>query len=474
MDMSNKFDAKKMLIVIILTVNALPILLGCFYGLPSADDFSNTIGWRQCDGNYVAYLFDNMILTYKNWQGTYFGAFLGSFPIYYVFGMKGLRIWLLLIAIAFFFAFFSFSRSVVKWIGFRKTDDQTTVLLFAAIGLSYIFSHNMLDETFYWYTATCVYTLPLILALLCVTCYFRYEEAEKNIYLIIGAILALCGAGGALDVSALLCALLLFGVLYNFLVRGVIRKNIVITIVALLGSIINAVAPGNFARHEVIDSELRLFDSLYYVIRRASITIISEFEEGLLLTIVIVTFIWAYNRLQDSLYHFKYPVLISLYGCFGIVISGFPVALGYSSIDFPQRAVFVERISIIIFVMLCTIYWAGWATNRKIFKFTRETIFVLAFVCILPMSALNEFTPCKMGIHMLKGDYEKAVTREENFVEQIKQSKDMDVVIECEKPRDNEWSNVKKLGLEEDSDSWINNTIAHYYGKNSVTLQYLE
>ena len=99
---------------------------------------------------------------------------------------------------------------------------------------------------------------------------------------------------------------------------------------------------------------------------------------------------------------------------------------------------------------------------------------MLAFICVIPMSTLNQFTPVKMCVHMLKGDYKTAVLREENIIEQIKKSENMDVIIECKKPSDGEWSNMKKLGLEEGSESWVNNTIAHYYGKNSITIRYLE
>lgn len=464
----------RIFIIIVLSINIFPVLFGCIYGLPSADDFSNTIGWRQWSGNHIIYLFHNMISMYMNWQGTYLGYILGSFPMYYVLGIKGLRVWLLLTAIGFLLAFVAFSLNSIKRFGFCKNDERETALLFGTLGLSYIFSSNMLDETFYWYTGTCVYTIPLIFALLSITWYFKYEKEQNKRYLILGVIAAICGAGGALNISALLCAILLFSVLHNLIAQRTISRSVVIPISALLGSVINAVAPGNFARHEIFDTELRLMTALYYSIRRAGITIISDFEGRILILIVIVTFIWAYNRLQDSKYLFKHPILVSIYGCFGIVVTDFPVALGYSGIDFPQRAVFIERISILVFIMLCTIYWAGWAADKKVFNFTKETLFVLAFICVIPMSTLNQFTPVKMCVHMLKGDYKTAVLREENIIEQIKKSENMDVIIECKKPSDGEWSNMKKLGLEEGSESWVNNTIAHYYGKNSITIRYLE
>ena len=72
-----------------------------------------------------------------------------------------------------------------------------------------------------------------------------------------------------------------------------IKRNITMGIVALIGSIINVVAPGNFVRHSVIDSEIRVGLSVVTTIFRIHDKIARGFQQGFLLLLIVVTFfVW--------------------------------------------------------------------------------------------------------------------------------------------------------------------------------------
>lgn len=101
-------------------------------------------------------------------------------------------------------------------------------------------------------------------------------------------------------------------------------------------------------------------------------------------------------------------------------------------------------------------------------------------VCIIPLSvyfdvySLRELTPYKMIWHLSKGDYRATAEREESIIKQIEESPEADVIVYVNRPGDEEWINLKLIGLTEDNAHWINTGVAQYYGKASITLQYKE
>lgn len=212
-----------------------PILVGCLYGTPSADDFTNSLGWQNYEGRHIRYMFSNLVNIYKTWQGTYFGVFLCGFPIYYYLGLTGLRVWLLGVAVLFFAAVCLTSVSFANWLRIVRVEKKVTVLIISTLFLFYVLSTNNLDEIFYWYTGTCVYTLPICFSLFCISFYMFYETSGKRLFLGLGIVFAFLAAGGSLDIAALLCSMLLFGILYNYLVLKKINKSFWIGLTAMGG-----------------------------------------------------------------------------------------------------------------------------------------------------------------------------------------------------------------------------------------------
>lgn len=478
--MSKRSKVVAIILGLLLLTIIFPILLGCLYGTPSADDFANSLGWQNYEGRHLEYMFSNLVDIYKIWQGTYFGIFICGFPIYYSLGLIGLRMWLFGVVVLFFVAVFLVGISFIKWIRIERASKSVTILIVLTLFLFYVLGTNNLDEIFYWYTGTCVYTLPICFFLLCISFSMFYETSEKRIFLLLGIIFAFLAAGGSLDISALLCSILLFGIIYNYLVLKKISKGFWIGLTALAGTIINVMAPGNYVRHAAIDEKIRLLSSIGSTLLRVNSVISSEFRNGLLLVVIVVSFVVAYENLEKGVFVFKYPGLVTLYCYIAILITDFPVALGYSHSNLPSRCSFVEHIAIAVYMILVSVYWAGWVKNKEIFRFTREIYLILAIVCIIPLSiyfdvySLRELTPYKMIWHLSKGDYQVTAEREKSIITQIEESPEADVVVYVTRLGEEQWTNIKPIGLTEDKTHWINTGVAQYYGKNSVTLQYIE
>lgn len=455
-----------------------PILMGCLYGTPSADDFTNSLGWQNYEGRHIKYLFSNLVNIYKTWQGTYLGVFICGFPIYYYWGLIGLRAWLFGVAVLFFAAVFLTGISFTNWLRIERVSKRVTVLIILLLFLFYVLGTNNLDEIFYWYTGTCVYTLPICFMLFCISFYMLYETGGKRLFLILGIVFGFLAAGGSLDIAALLCSMLLFGILYNYIVLKKISKSFWIGLTALAGAIINVAAPGNYVRHG--DGKITLLSSLGSALLRVNSVISFELRSGLLLVIIVVSFVAAFMKLEKDVHIFKYPGLVTLYCYAAILMTDFPVDLGYSNSYFPSRCAFVEHIAIAVYAILVSVYWAGWAKNKEIFRFTREMYLILAIVCIIPLSvyfdvySLRELTPYKMIWHLSKGDYRIAAERENSMISQIEESTESDVIVYVAMPGEEQWANIKPIGLTENSAHWINSGVAQYYGKRSITLQYIE
>lgn len=76
--------------------------------------------------------------------------------------------------------------------------------------------------------------------------------------------------------------------------------------------------------------------------------------------------------------------------------------------------------------------------------------------------------------HLSKGDYRIVAERENSMISQIEESSESDVIVYVAMPGEEQWANIKPIGLTENSAHWINSGVAQYYGKRSITLQYIE
>lgn len=461
--------------IIFLASIVLPVLYACRYAIPSGDDFMINNGYIASNSdNLLLYLLQSVVNTYLGWQGTYLAAIIGGFPLLYLSGISAVKLFLLIVATAFFCAFLLFVKEGCQWMGVDESKRAVVSIAVASLMLLFLISSKFEDEIFYWYSGTSVYTIPLTVAFLAVACCMAYDRKKSKKILVTGSVLAFFAAGGALCCSALLCSMLLFIILYDFIVRKTKSKKIIIGIFALAGSLINSLAPGNFIRSSAVtNGGIHPIAILKPMLNHFSSTLYDDFQTGLLVIVLLFVFILACALCKESAFEFKYPGLVTLYAFFGIFITDFPVFLGYNANGyFPSRVAFTERTSMIIYFALCAAYWGGYCAKRKIFSLKKEHYFLAGVMIVISLSSIDiaDWGSYKMIAHLAKGDYAAVYNSEINMLSQIEISDGGDVVVHYWEPVEGTWTNLKCIGLTcyLDKTSLMNEAVAKFYGVDSV------
>lgn len=472
LNLTKKNKALNLLLIVWLASIVLPILIACKYAVPSVDDFIRNYD----DISLLAYMCQNVKIAYLTWQGTYFSYFIGAVPLLSMFGVAGIRYYLFFAAIIFFAAFILFARLESEWFGFDAGRKNTASLAMVAIMLLLLLNGNCENETFYWYAGSVTYVMETVLSFVCVSCYIAYERKAANWLLVVGSLSAICAVGGNLCISALLCAMLLFFIGYDFLIKKTLSKNIILGIVALAGSLINVAAPGNYVRSDTMgEAGLHPIETINRVVSHVLTTLYDDIQNGPMILLLIVVFLLAHAICKESKLEFRYPGLVTLYAFFGIFITAFPLFLGYDAdIEyywFP-RFTYVERIGIAIFLPFTVAYWGGYCAKKGFFSLKKEHYLLVGIMLIIGLSTVDilEWGPYKMASHLAAGDYEAFAESEMSMITQIEQSGGGDVVVYYTAPEDGIWANLKNVGLDCYADVTSNNNVrmAKFYGVNSI------
>lgn len=468
---------------ILLTV-ACPIFVSTLYSFPAFDDFAEAAGWNEKTTNGLVYLFINVVDNYVGWQGTYSGKFLAAIPVYNLVGLMGLRTVMFIVTAIFFSALVFVGYAVLSWMESSATTTKlrslSWLLSLSIPFLLFIMGFNRLSEIFCWYEGAAIYTIPLEIGFIGVALAFLYECDNKKWMIWIASICVFLGAGGALVISSLLTAILMFLVIYNYLVEHKITKVTIVFLSSFIGSVINAMAPGNFARHSVIDTEVRPLTCLWMTINRVHFAISYYFQNGFLILLLVLSFVYGVNALRNSEREFKYPVLVTLYGYVTMILVIFPYVLGYSSRTIQERCGFIEQLALAMGVSFIGMYWGAWVAKTKDFKLESSAYIALAMICSLLLvkyvdfENLSSLTPYRILWHMNDGDYAFEAARQQSILEQLDNAEQgSDLVIKIPGDyREELWTNIMTVGITDDPEFWINNSVAESYGLNSVILTY--
>ena len=171
--------------------------------------------------------------------------------------------------------------------------------------------------------------------------------------------------------------------------------------------------------------------------------------------------------------------MVSIYSYLSIVAIDFPVIFGYGNGELMnERQVFIENIALIFFSGIVAAVWGRYIAAKNILSFSKEHIFLLLLICSLPLSTyinirnIEELTPFKMILHMVgsENDFANNARKQEYLIQQIVSSPDEDVIVHSYKEPPEAWINTREIGLNEDPTYWVNNNVAIYFGKKSITV----
>jgi len=467
----------EVVLLVLLMVIVLPFVIVAARALPAADDFA---AWSAYDGNTLVYTWKRMISIYHTWQGTYSGVLLQGVPVYILQGLTGVRVMsvcsVVILVLSIGFSVYSSMRN--------KTRDFTEILVFWLVIVAYMLNNQFPQEVFWWWTGITIYTIPLSLTFVTVgIC----ELDTNNINIrILGVIAAIIAAGGGLDITAFLCALLLISICFRY-EKGCLRNGRflyreVVFAVAFLGGILNALAPGNFERARLFrqpGEKLDYLNAVLETIHHANVELKVGIKTGVLPFVFVVILVLVYKSISEQdgsqVNMSLVRVLLLDFACYlGIVITQYPVILGMGAqMAMPGHCQFVEDISVIVFFIVGVYYTSEWFFAHAKIDFIapiRIGFLVFSFACMLILPKDSEWMPGVLYKGIADGSVFETTKAWENALNEIESEKSSgkDLYLEVDLEKQQYW--YPSLGITKEYNQG-NTCVSGYYGLNSVQLK---
>ncbi len=458
------------LIFIAILVVTLPTVISSAYSVYVADDFSagGMINSGYTGLKYVKFY-------YNSWQGTYSGLFLIAWlaPVVHG-GLPELRILAIIISMLTFFSFGYLINAILKNILHIKNSLARLSIAFCSIYMLTAFMSYY--EIFYWFTGMAVYTIPMIALMLGLGLFISNLENKRIVKLIAISILGIISSGGALAIPGFGCYLLFVLIILDFIKNKKINiPSIIVFAIWVISALINAIAPGNFARHSVVDSTgvhplHAISDSIKICLGR-----VNWFNESTnWIVVLLVAFLVALMVSNTDKFDIKNHFLLAIMLLFLPVITIFPVALG-QGMRTPNRVLF--SLDVAIFVV--AIYWFvlfGILTARLIVSDDVKNALIITTLLLALVSEANDSFSYdkqvfyKVSSQLLAGYYQNYYSTMVGIYDKLdNEPSGADVVIyRHELPADIE--NFNNFYLDIEPTDWVNTDISDYYGFNSLTL----
>ncbi len=470
----------------------IPMLYYCMLSLPFSDDFA----LARKTGEYLLYHNNSYFISalantkdaWLKWQGTYTGCFSAVFfNMFYRWGLLGLRLLNTIITLLFFASLFYLTRVFCK-----KISKPLTLTLWVYLIILFCITNNcMYSEIYTWYTGIVVYLIPCVFLLIEMSMCIEYMRNQGNEW-IIAAICGVLAGGGVINMATLACGLCLIITAYGLFqldIKDKIKACIPLAS-TVAGTLLNVMAPGNYARWEE-KGELSVIrvagSSIMYVFRR-----IGELSSGrmfILLLIALFIVVYKYGTFDyKGKMTFRHPYALLPLIILGCATVNFPYCLGLrvQSMDFyfENRALFVEDLSIYLLFSAWVFYYVGYIKYKyKQIEFNRENtsiilVLYLSFVLVIYGSGLySEYTTPYMIEGIADGSIREYAQYQESIIDWIENNTDKEIDVKYNIGRYAP-SNYMIIGmsLSDDPNRWDyynNETIAEYYGKDRVDVEYV-
>lgn len=446
----------------------LPVIIASWYSFYSHDDFTTVQSGRAYGTNFIIAGLKYAVDWYFSWQGTYTSSFLmiALSPLN-GFGLLQLRVVMVLNILLFGVAMWVFISAVCKSLYVEKTKYTVLFFSLAIIG---IFGFTGWTEVFYWFVGATVYAFPISFCLLGLALVLRAKSLKGNCAA--GALMFLA-SGGALEIAGLGCFVLLGICVVRWLNQSLKKKDFMIFGFAVLGALINTVAPGNYVRHEVIDDTGLHFGTaaIYTVLEVLQTTETLLFNTPCILLIVIAVMIGAVIGKTKKIQDIKAVCTVVLLCAVTPFVTCFPVFLGYTMLDeFPNRCKFIETIVIVCGLVLIAAV-AGCLMSEKIYSLRKGELCVGIALFLIVMSGTNptwrasQSVAGQMWKEIARGSYRDYYKKVNEIYDMVEHDPNENVFI-YEMPE--EAPHFPTLRLREDMSYWINTGCAGYFGKASV------
>ena len=438
----------------------------------AGDDY--TITYHAATGSgvfaHLANGFRFLAREYFEWQGTYFYSVLyGSLNPLDGAGLPQLRFFMALNAFLFLVSVLFLVYASVR---VCKKQSLTAFLACGAGVLFGLLNASYYTEAFTWFTGTIDFSTPLTVGFFGFGCYLLQFHSVKKRTAVVSAVCVFLAAGGSLSLAGTMCYAMLLVLLYRKLTDGVWHKRgSVIWLVSFAGALINTIAPGNYARHSVVDSSLRPVGAAVKSIARFILRtdyLLSDTVFGLaMLVAVLIGFCMFWN--SDAGKVSSVRLLTAAAGLLAPCVALFPLYLGagYSAAWLPDRIDFVTDTAMVLasfhlFVLAgACLADAAKGTDRRLVP-AALGLLLFSGVCTNSLNAydLPQYGTAKALASGELREYHDACA---SVYETLENAPGKDVVVELPAPV----AYLSPLDHLDDPQEWKNMCMSEYYGCKS-------
>ncbi len=457
--------------------------------IPFADDFScatETLMYVQEKGNYLSGALYGTRRYWMEFQGSYTGIFfmlyLNAFARW---GLVGLRLFNAACMLAFFVSLYVLTDRFVKD---SEHNSVSTMAIFFIV-LFWNTNNYIYSEVYTWNNVIVIYIIPFIFLFLGEAFYLDYLREQNHAWLT-AAFLGIAIGGGTINIATLGCGLYLLTAIYGILQNRVKNKFKLVlpVIIAIISTLANVLAPGNFIRWGDGSrvNPLSVFETSFLnIIKRFWQLCIGTPFIVLVMIMLILVYKWARYSFDEKL-TYKHPIMFALLLIFGATLVDFPYALGIKaqSVDtvFEDRALFVQDITIYILMTLWVFYFAGYLRAKwPQLEFGKSHGVLIALtlcaniLLLIGGGKIFELTTPYMIQSIINGSAHDYSDYQEEIMEMVEHGDD-DVVIWYDSnrcpPKDRIILGLRLGDDEERWDYWRNTAMANFYKKKSVKVIY--
>ncbi len=459
---------QNMLIIAVILFIVLPIIVASTMSFYRGDDFvENALIANKRRSIIELFLVSVQFVkdSYLAWTGCYFTKFIQNFfhPLNGA-GLLQLRVVMIINAVLFVVGVYLFILGIYK----KEINSLQCKLLLVACCFVGILGFEPWYQIFYWYTGAVAYTVPLSVLLIALA---LITLAEKKINYIVSGILLFCASGGSLPIAGIGCYWMLMVCVSRFYKRRLKKEEIILFIIAVIGALINCLAPGNFVRHDVIDeSGVHFFRAIIYSFSEVVATgewLLIETPFIVIGVIALSVGIYIGKKFQVDK---NYSLLMIVMNTVAPIVTYYPVCLGYSSGGGPNRCRFILTFVFVVSVINTLVLTGKIIADRVKANYMREAVVVIVLlVLIMPTERegwkLSEFAPYKTLMELTDGSIQEYY-RDVNRIYDVIETDENDDVFIYERPEDIEV--FLPMDFNQNPKHLINTEIAQYYGKNSV------
>ena len=359
-------------------LSLIPLYIIGLYAHPSVDDYYYGTATVQVwnDTHSVAAVlscsFDEMINTYREWQGNFSAIFLmrlqpGIFGEQYYF----IAPFILITAYAACSIFFFYTA-------FKKiflTDSCRAGIIALSITFVAMQLSDTPSDSFYWYNGAIYYTFFYSIMLLLFALMIRLRTSRSGAAAVLSLLCAVLAflTGGSNYATALFMCIILALAAGASIYYVVLKKNtiirpyhtamyITIAVAAMAGLFISMSAPGNMIRQESVGGSTGLVKTFIYTFAFGGYSLAKVLSAPCLVFFVCMVPIF-YMIAKRTNFNYKYPLFVLIF-TFGLYCSmGTPVFYA-QGLRMPYRMMNIIFFSAYSFIGFNLLYLLGWIGNK--------------------------------------------------------------------------------------------------------------